>query len=176
MQANIAFIGGIHGVGKSTICLKICEETKLEYLSASELIKWRDINIDPRNKKVKDIPATQDRLLVGLSKATKEERSYLLDGHYCLLNSQNEIVNIPLITFKAINPVSLNAIIGDIYEVQHRLESRDKKSYDLNLIKKMQDHEMDHANQISKDLGVDLYLGTQSDFAKVLDSLRKLFC
>jgi len=35
MLDNITFIGGIHGVGKSTICRQICDEIKLEYLSAS---------------------------------------------------------------------------------------------------------------------------------------------
>jgi adenylate kinase len=51
-MGNIAFIGGIHGVGKSTICQQICDKLNLVYLSASELIKWSDINEDVKNKKV----------------------------------------------------------------------------------------------------------------------------
>jgi broad-specificity NMP kinase len=53
MNIKIAFIGGIHGVGKSTICRQICSELNLEYLSASELIKWADLNEDAKNTKSK---------------------------------------------------------------------------------------------------------------------------
>jgi len=65
MTEKIAFIGGIHGVGKSTICRQICDEIKLEYLSASELLKWKEINEDVKNKKVISRPDTQDRLITG---------------------------------------------------------------------------------------------------------------
>ena len=50
MTSKIAFIGGIHGVGKSTVCKHICRDLKIEYLSASELLKWKDLNEDAQNK------------------------------------------------------------------------------------------------------------------------------
>ena len=109
MLDNIAFIGGIHGVGKSTICRHICDELKLEYLSASELIKWKDINEDAQNKKVNNIPVTQDLLILGLTNNIQKDKSYILDGHYCLLNEENEIVNISLDTFKLTNPFSYSS-------------------------------------------------------------------
>src|SRR4030067_3026737 len=119
MLDNISFIGGIHGVGKSTICRQICDELKLEYLSASELLKWREVNDDFKNKKVKSIPATQDRLIISLRNIIQKDKCYLLDGHYCLLNNKNDVINIPLETFKKINPISLNLIIGDIAEIKN---------------------------------------------------------
>ena len=42
---------GIHGVGKCTICQQICSELNLEYLSASELLKWKAVIEDAKNKK-----------------------------------------------------------------------------------------------------------------------------
>jgi adenylate kinase len=175
MLNKIAFIGGIHGVGKSTICRHICDEVKLEYLSASELIKWKDINEDVQNKKVKNIPATQDRLLIGLTNSIEKNKSYILDGHYCLLNSENEIVNIPLDTFKLINPISLNIILGDIGEIKSRLEKRDNRPYDQDLLSRMQESELNYARQLSKTLGVTLNIGTQNDFSELLTSLHKIF-
>src|SRR5690606_39125373 len=118
MIKGIAFIGGIHGVGKSTICRNICSELNFEYLSASELLKWKEINEDAKNKKVKDIPETQNRLIIGLTNAVQSGKYYLLDGHYCLLNSKDEIVNVPLDTFRQMNPISLHIILGDIPEVK----------------------------------------------------------
>lgn len=175
MLNNITFIGGIHGVGKSTICRQICDEVKLEYLSASELIKWKDINKDAQNKKVKNIPATQDRLIIGLTNTVQKDKSYLLDGHYCLLNSENEIVNIPLDTFKSINPISLNIILGDINEINDRLEKRDNRPYDQDLLTRMQESELNYARHLSKTLGVTLTIGTPKDFSELLSSLLKIF-
>ena len=175
MLDNIAFIGGIHGVGKSTICRQICDELKLEYLSASELLKWKEINEDFKNKKVKSIPATQDRLSIGLTNTIQKDKYYLLDGHYCLLNSENDVINIPFETFKEINPISLNLIIGDITEIKNRLEKRDNRPYNYDLLERMQDSELSYAKHLSKTLGVTLSIGTQNDFSEILTSLHKSF-
>lgn len=172
MIDNIAFIGGIHGVGKSTICRKICDEVTLEYLSASDLIKWKDINEDIQNKKVWDISLTQDRLVVGLENRIQKKKYYLLDGHYCLINSENKIVNIPLDTFKLINPFSLSIIIGDIIEIKNRLEKRDNFQYDQELLTEMQESELDYAKYLSKALGIVLSIGNQDDYSDILSSLR----
>lgn len=172
MDCRIAFIGGIHGVGKSTICRHICSELNIEYLSASELLKWQDINEDANNKKVKDIPDTQNRLILGLTNTVKKDTSYLLDGHYCLLNSDNEVVNIPLDTFEKINPISLNLILGDISEITKRLETRDNKPYDYSLLERLQSEELTYAKQLSKKLGINLNLGTQNDYSELLLLLR----
>jgi len=175
MLNNIAFIGGIHGVGKSTICRHICDVVNIKYLSASELIKWKDINEDVQNKNVKNIPATQDRLILGLTNTIQKGKHYILDGHYCLLNSKNEIVNIPIDTFKLINPISLNIVLGDIIEIKNRLEIRDNRPYDKELLTRMQESELDYARHVSKTLGVTLNIGTQKDFSELLTSLHKTF-
>jgi len=172
MTSNIAFIGGIHGVGKSTICQRICNEVKLEYLSASKLIKWEDISADSQNKKVQNIPITQDRLIIGLKNSIQKNKYYILDGHYCLLNEENEIINIPLETFKLINPFSLNIVLGDIIEIKNRLEKRDNRPYDQELLNRMQENELNYARYLSNTLGVTLNIGTQNDFSELTTSFR----
>lgn len=175
MLNNIAFIGGIHGVGKSTVCRQICEDIKIEYLSASALLRWEEINQDSKNKKVSSVPASQESLLTGLVNTIQKDKYYLLDGHYCLLSLDNDVVDVPLETFKRINPVSLNLIIGDIAEIKNRLESRDQRSYGFDLLKKMQDNEMEYAKRLSKTLGITLNIGSQNDFIEILNSLHKAF-
>lgn len=152
MDGRIAFIGGIHGVGKSTICRHLSSELQLEYLSASELLKWKDINEDS-NKKVKDIRDTQNRLILDLTNSVQKEKYYLLDGHYCLLNSNNEVVNVPLEIFEKINPFSLNLIVSDIAEIKNRLETRDDKPYDYALLERLQSQELIYAKRLSKKTG-----------------------
>ncbi len=171
--SNIAFIGGIHGVGKSTVCQDICHQLKMKHLSASELLKWKDINDDELNKKVKDAHLTQNRLILGLKETVHKENSYLLDGHYCLLNQENEIVKISLDTFREINPFSLNIILGEISLIRKRLESRDNKIYEYDLLERLQNEELLHAKNLSKTLGITLNIGTQNDYSEILNSLRK---
>ena len=171
MYNKIAFIGGIHGVGKSTVCHQICDKIDIEYLSASELIKWAEINTEKLNKKVKCIHETQDRLVIGLNNKIVENKFYLLDGHYSLLDQNNEIVNVPIETFKRINPNSLNIITGKISEIKIRLQNRDKKPYDQDLLRRMQNNELAYAKSLSISLGINLNIGTVSDFSELFVSL-----
>ena len=60
---NIIFIGGIHGVGKGTLCEKVCNELNLQHLSASEVLKWEEIS-EKENKLVNDFTLTQNRLIL----------------------------------------------------------------------------------------------------------------
>ncbi len=175
MFNNVSFVGGIHGVGKSTICRHICNEINLEYLVASELLKWGAINTDAKNKKVNNINDTQNRLIIGLSNTIVKEKSYILDGHYCLLNAKNEIVDVPLDTFIQIKPVSLNIVLGDIAEIKERLEKRDNKSYDKDLMSRMQESELKYAKQLSKVLGLSLTTATTNGHSDLLKSLQNTF-
>ena len=172
MINNIAFVGGIHGVGKSTICREICDELKLEYLSASELIKWEVINEDIGNKKIQDISETQNRLIIGLKIINQESNYYILDGHYCLINKENDIVNVPIETFKFMNLFSLNIILGDTTEIKSRLEKRDNLPYSKEFLNEMQERELEYARYLSKTLGLPLNIGFQNDYSNLLTNFR----
>lgn len=175
MLDNIVFIGGIHGVGKSTICQQICSELNMEYLSASELLKWEDINDDAKNKKVKDIPFTQNRLIAGLSNTIQKGHFYLLDGHYCLLNEKAEVEKISVDIFMQINPKALGLILGDIREIKTRLDLRDHKNYDFRLLEHLQNSELDYAKELSVALKVPLYIEESNDALNISNHLSKIF-
>jgi adenylate kinase len=173
VYSNVIFIGGIHGVGKSTICQHVCRELNMEYLSASEVLKWEDINEDEKNKKVEDIPFTQNRLITGLKNTLQKDKNYLLDGHYCLLNKDNEVENISLDTFTQINPRILVLILGEITDIKKRLEIRDNKLYEYKLLEHLQNSELDYAKYLSEILNVPLHIGKSDDYLSVLNSLAK---
>jgi len=172
MTKNIAFIGGIHGVGKSTVCDTICNKTGLKYLSASEVLKWKELNDDVTNKKVTDISHNQDRLIIGLRALVDEHSKYLLDGHYCLLNKQGVIEKIPIETFMQINPYSLNLIIDDVLAIKGRLEKRDNKPYDINLLNNMQEAEIFYANEVADTLRISLNICTAGNIEKIISALK----
>jgi adenylate kinase len=172
--SNIAFIGGIHGVGKSTICKKICADLMIQYLSASEVLKWAELNNDPINKKVGNIFSTQERLINGLDRIIDKDEKYLLDGHYCLLDETNNITRIPFETFEIINPVSLHIIIGEISEIQSRLQLRDNNLYDYNLLDMMQKMEVEYASELSNKLNVNLSVGQEDDVVTIKEALYRI--
>ena len=150
---NIIFIGGIHGVGKGTLCRKVCNELNLRHLSASEVLKWEEIS-EKENKLVKDFSFTQNRLINNLQQLVKENERYVLDGHYCLLNTNNVPEKIDIETFRALNPFAFIIIVDDVYEIKRRLENRDKIEYDFNLLLKFQELEHSYSIELAEQLNI----------------------
>ena len=52
---QIVFIGGIHGVGKGTLCREIEKVIQVETISASDLLKWNEVSKEFGNKAVTNI-------------------------------------------------------------------------------------------------------------------------
>ena len=137
MSCKIIFLGGVHGTGKGFLSEKLCSNLSLKYLSASKLIKWTEINSDASNKLVNNISETQERLTTALKAICEEKENYLLDGHYCLLNSSQEPTKVDFDVFSDINPVILLIVKTEPELIKGRLMNRDGKNYDLTLIRKM---------------------------------------
>ncbi len=170
-MTKIHFIGGIHGVGKGTICNKVCVQTGLVHLTASELLKWNEISaID--NKKVENIQNTQNRLIAGLNNATKTNEFYLLDGHFCLFNAAGEVEKVPLVTFVKIAPKSITVVTAKVGLIKQRLEKRDDKAYDFNILENMQNTEKVYAKEIATYLNVPFIEIKNSNFQALIDVIQ----
>lgn len=105
-KGKIIFIGGIHAVGKGTVCKELAQKFNFEHLSASQVLKWDELS-DSKNKKVQNLTTTQDRLLTNLYRIIEPNKKYLLDGHFTLLNSNGEPEKIDESTFIGIQPESI---------------------------------------------------------------------
>lgn len=152
---NIIFIGGVHGVGKGHICQIIKSNVNIIHLTASEILKWKDISaID--NKLVQDIKETQDLLIVNLEKILEKDKQYLLDGHYCLLNKNGDSERVPFKTFEDLNLSKIIIVFEDAKTIKQRLEVRDGKKYNLDQITHFQNMEMNYAKEIRQKLNVPL--------------------
>jgi adenylate kinase len=145
---NIIFIGGIHGVGKGTICNEIVLKTDLIHLTASQVLKWQEIS-DSDNKLVKNITSTQSRLIIGLKNLIKKDKKYLLDGHFCLLNSDGIPSRIDEDTFDQINPKAIVIVIDDVEKIAKRLKARDDKIYEVEVLNEFQQMEIEYAKYLS---------------------------
>jgi adenylate kinase len=145
---NIIFIGGIHGVGKGTICKEISLNTGLTHFTASQILKWEKIS-DEGNKLVENISSTQDRLIKGLKNLIKKDKKYIIDGHFCLLNSNGIPSRIDEDVFDQINPKTIAVVIDDVEKIVKRLEARDGKIYDIKVLNELQQMEIEYAKYLS---------------------------
>jgi adenylate kinase len=169
---QLIFVGGVHGVGKSTICKTICSDLHLSYLSASELIRWSEITDDPANKLVKDIPDTQGLLVKAINSYNKTDARYLLDGHFCLFNINAEITRISLKTFEMIQPSIICVITGRADEIVQSQMSRGGQIHDVNVIAEMQNSEVDHAQLVAKHLCVPFIQTTRTSTTSLVSELK----
>lgn len=169
---NIIFVGGIHGVGKGSLCNSIIDQfNSIVHLSASSLINWGD----SREKEVKEVDNTQNRLIENLKKRVSPDDKYLLDGHFCLLKKDSTIQKIPMDTFREINPLMLMIIMEDISVISKRLEDRDGKIYDSELLKNLQEAEMSYAKEVADELGIDLLEYDKENIQETFSKIENMF-
>ncbi|WP_319502498.1 ATP-binding protein [uncultured Draconibacterium sp.] len=172
-ERKIVFIGGVHGVGKGTFCAKITSELEVEHIVASELIKWAEITKDPIRKNISNVNITQDKLIIALDSKCEETKTYLLDGHFCLINNKNQPIEIPLNTFKSINPILMLLLTDSPEVIKERLEKRDGIKYEINTIEKLQNFEICYAKLISKELNCELLIFTVNEYKNVIEKLNQ---
>jgi len=169
-MSNIIFIGGIHGVGKGTICKEIASKTDLIHITASEILKWNEISSSD-NKLVNNISSTQERLINGLKSLIKNDKRYLLDGHFCLLNSNGIPCKIDEDTFDSINPKIISIVIDDIGKIVDRLEKRDNKKYNIKILDELQKMEIEYAIYLSKKYSIPYIEIKNNDYKSLLNSI-----
>ncbi|HXT01485.1 MAG TPA: ATP-binding protein [Elusimicrobiota bacterium] len=168
-NGQIFFLGGVHGVGKSTLAA-LCKESEVEHLRASDLIKQAssEARFDER-KRVKDVDGNQGILVRSLNARIAGGGKFLLDGHFTLFNSVGEIEKIPLATFQAIQPLGLGVVVDAPEAIIARLQTRDKVGHDLVALKRMQEDEIRHAESVAQALGLELVTLRPGD----VDQFRK---
>lgn len=142
------FVGGIHGVGKSYFCNQIIYKTDLQTYSASKLISVLKNEQFKTNKLIADISSNQNYLLDAVNRIPEKE--YILDGHFCLLNSCGEVERIPLDTFKQLPIKAIMVIYDDVSKVVARLNARDGIKHNEAIFEKFQNEELSYAKEISE--------------------------
>lgn len=156
MYKNIIFIGGIHGVGKSTYCQNVIDRYAIVHISCSSVLKWQPENIEC-SKSVKDISKNQNQLVLNLKSIIQPHIKYILDGHFCLLKNGSSIEKISLSIFQDINPVAIAILSEDIKTICKRLEKRDDNKYSADLLDEMHKIEMEHGSWVANKLNIPFF-------------------
>jgi adenylate kinase len=175
MKRQIIFVGGIHGVGKTTLCKKIESRYNIEHFSASNLIAKEKTEEHIGNKQVENIDENQDFLVTAINKYFKSKNWYLLDGHFCLLNKDNEITQIPYSTYQGICPSAILLLVDEPENIYTRLILRDSIKYDLALLRSFQEQEIYYAEYIKDKLNIPyiMYNASESE-DKIHSFIEKL--
>ncbi|WP_159639433.1 DUF3850 domain-containing protein [Erysipelothrix anatis] len=152
----IKFIAGVHGVGKSTY---LCENSSNEKVySCSELIKRIKSENVRDNKKVSDIEKNQMILKEAIVKFISEE-SYILDGHFTLIDDNGLVADIPFDTYSSLMINEVNILIASPEVIYQRLISRDTFStLNVTKIREMQDREIRIGFEYSEKLNIPVYV------------------
>lgn len=154
MQRKIIFVGGVHGVGKTTLCNSLCSKFNVIHHSASDLIsKLKQIDL-PSNKRVDNIDGNQDTLITAINEYLEFDKHYLLDGHFCLLDQDKRVTKIPLSTYTAISPMAVLLLYDDPRNIYARLKERDKERYQMDLLISFQQEEILYSESVASGLNI----------------------
>lgn len=168
------FIGGIHGVGKSHFSSQLGSILKMPYFSAGDLIsKWKKDSAHP-DKRVKDIVDNQDSLIAAIQELGLSSFSFILDGHFCVLDAAGNIQKIPMETFKALAPECVILLVDDVLAIQKRLYQRDGKEHPSDKLESMQRAETKYAGQVCEHLKIPIEILHSPDVPRAKQFFLKI--
>lgn len=173
---SIVFIGGVHGVGKSTFCEHIAEHTGMRWLTASALIKTeKQSAITAGSKSVVDPIGNQELLLRGIHNYMRPDQGgVLLDGHFTLLNAAGEIVSIDTDVFFRLGLKRIIVLRDDDAAICIRLRERDGQDRSISETSAHQDAEIKQACEVATKLCIPVLLINPlnaKDFEKAVEFL-----
>lgn len=156
---KILFIGGVHGVGKSTACSQVADELSCLHVRASDLIRQERSHAIAINRKlVEDVNGNQELLLQGFDrlKSSSTTECILLDGHYALRDSSKTIQLLPVTVFQGLRVSELVCLENDPSVIAKRIQDRDGESISIEDVSELQKAEIQHAHAISTELNLPL--------------------
>lgn len=153
------FLSGVHGVGKSTLLKRISKDKSIMVESVSNLIRHAGNEIKKDHKLTKDISNNQNLWKQELNKIILlEGKKLILDGHFCLLNTEGKAVVLPDDTFEGtkMSKVILKKEKPEI--IKQRLENRDDTIWKLETINLLQELEERRAIFFSEKNSIPLFI------------------
>ncbi len=149
------FIAGVHGVGKSTAAELLTTRYGVPHYTASKIIKEMRSTIDPDSGKlVSNVAANQELLISGVQKILQKHPSFILDGHFTLLNKFSEIEKIDIDVFKRLSISGVILLKEMPTTIYSRLANRDVSVMPVDIINRHQVAEEEYANYVSSLLGI----------------------
>lgn len=157
---RVLFVCGIHGVGKTVFAKKMSRKLGLKYYLASELIQKRAKYQVEKYKCAPQILDNQAFLLEALSEIT--DKNYILDGHLCLINDQNEVERISCEIFLEMDIECIYLVVDTPRHIQQHLKNRDGVDWNLELLDSFQLEEIEYAKYLAEEKSIPLKIIDQN--------------
>ncbi|MGJ0483728.1 MAG: ATP-binding protein [Methylomicrobium sp.] len=120
------FIAGVHGVGKTYLASQLPATFGLIHTSASKLIKeeltMSNWGVD---KRVNDVDVNQIALAAAVQRYNAAGTRLLLDGHFVLLNSEDNFLRLDIEVFNSLNLDGVVLLEADPNVIARRIFERD---------------------------------------------------
>lgn len=154
---DLVFCGGVHGVGKTTLCQALADQIHAVHVSAGSLLQMAGL-VRPSQYAVIDPQENQAYIQAALREYRRQHRGVriILDGHFCLLTPHRRIEAIPVALFNALRASALLIVVDDPSTILKRLVGRDGTGLDEVFVDRFQRREAARARAISRHLGVPL--------------------
>jgi adenylate kinase len=168
------FVGGVHGIGKSTCCRRVAVTLGLLHHSASDLIRQQQCAaISSWSKAVVD-PAFNQSLLVQAVRriAGAGTKTLLLDGHFTIPATSGSYELVPPEVFRELGTVHIVLFRGDAFGIWKRRIERDGRSPTIDEIQFQQDAEWNHAQQVAAHLCIPVSLLMALDCEGLIELVR----
>jgi adenylate kinase len=168
------FLGGVHGVGKTSMCAGVSERFGLRVISASAIIREeRERPSSDSRTAVFNVAGNQGLLVRGVHRiVTDIPERYLLDGHFALRTLAGDIEEIDADVFRAIGVSGLICLVDDPGAIAQRLAARDRAVHDVIAISQLQAAELRSAEAAARTLGLGLNVVQAFDIPAFEDCLR----
>jgi adenylate kinase len=152
---ELIFFGGVHGVGKTTLCRALAEQMDAVHVSAGSLLRVAGF-VEPTQYTVLNPRRNQTYIQAALQDYREQhcDARIVLDGHFCLLTSHNRIQVLPCALFESLKAMALLVVVDNPSAISQRLADRDGTCLDAILVDRLQRREEARARAISRHLGL----------------------
>ena len=153
---SVLFVAGVYGVGKSTLCNKLSSATGIPAFSAGDLIS--DINGETygRNKVVKDAKSNQDILISAVDMKFEKCPHFLLAGHFCIVDKDNEVELLPEYVFSKLHLSQIILLEANVLRIAENINGRDHRTYPAQTLEWLIACERSQAQRVAKELKIPL--------------------
>lgn len=152
------FVGGIHGVGKTTACLDAKVEYGFELYQASDLLQ--------RGKKLVSSSVSQNSSFEENQKiilsyflylrGRKDNLNVVVDGHFALYDICGSIRTVSSDLFKRMKVDHFICIYDEVDSIWERLQMRDGNALSREKLGALQRVEVENAKKVSRDCNVSI--------------------
>ena len=130
-----------------------------EYLvySASSLIEKYKVSADAGYKRVWNVKENQQILIESIKhEMVHDHNNFIIDGHLCLLNANNDVEKIPEFFFEKTGISNIILLQDDPVSIYDRIRRRDGQSLSIEIIERLQSNESIYADELKQEYGMNI--------------------